>query len=967
MGKTNAALLAMNRGEVSKIALARIDLERMRLSAECQLNWMPTVVGAMSLRPGLQYVGETRGSNPALLVPFVYSKFDTALLELTANVLRIRVNDVLLSRVSVATAISDPTFNGGGAWTTAATTSGCAVGIGSGLMTLAAVPIGGLAQAQQIISIAGGDFNKEHGLRVVVVNGPVTLRLGSGAGLSDLIAQSSLDTGTHSLAFTPTSGSAYLQIESTDGRQKSLSGVSIEAGGVLEIPTPWAAPDLSTVRHDQSGDIIFSAAYGVQQYKIERRSTSSWSVVKYRSDNGPFGAGGSSDVNLTPSVYDGNGTLTSDRPYFQPGHEGALFRLFSPGQVNQSILGAANAFTPAVRVNGVGTAARNYSWTLAGTYVGTLTLQRSFDGPDSGFTDVATGASGSVTTVSSATGTGGTPNLDNVIAWERIGFKAGAYTSGNVTAASTFLGGGGYGICRVTQYTSPTEVAIEVLEPFSSLLATNNWAESDWSNLRGWPTSVAFHDGRLAFAGRDQLWCSQGDNFTGFAQQDSQGNELADAGAIIETFGAGAVDSVNWLLSLLRLLAGREQQISSVRSSSLEEVLTPSNASAKDCSTQGAARLKGIKIDKDGIMVEQDGRRVYLLSFNANKSDYGTSDLTRLNLDIGKPGFVDLAVARQPDTVIPFVRRDGQVANILFEPEDEVTCWYRYQTLGLFENVCTMPTATGIETAQYFVVKRVVNGVTRRFIEKLAPRDNCIGGDLCQLADSHVVYQGAPATTITLAHLPNTDVIIWADGKDRGMVTTDGSGVATMPGGAEYSTIVAGLGGEVVTHDGNGTKTNTITVDAKYEGLTAEVFTDRRRIGTLTVSGGQLTLPNGREEGIIIACFGYVAPFYSSKLAYAAQGGTALTKKKKIDALGLVLFDTHQNGIRMGQSFFHLDPLPAKIQEETVDPDHVWDEFDEPMMSVPGTWDTDARLCLLAQAPRPAKVGAVVVGIETNG
>ncbi len=964
MARTNAALLALNRGEVSKIALARVDVERLRLSAECQLNWLPTVLGPMGLRPGLQMVGEIRADQPALLLPFIYSKFDTALLELTANALRIRVNDALLSRVAVSTVISDPTFTGVGNWTVAGTTADAAVGFSSPLLTFTAAPIGGLAQVQQIIPVALGDRGITHGLRVVVVNGPVTLRMGSAAGLSDLIRQTSLDTGTHSLAFVPTTPDVTLQIESTSARLKSLSGVSIEAAGTIEVPTPWTEADLPTIREDQSGDIIFSTAYGRQQYKIERRGVSSWSVVKYRSDNGPFGSGSAATINLTPSVFDGNGTLTSDRPYFQPEHTGALFRLFSPGQFNRAQLGAANSFSPAVRVNGVGTAARNYTWTISGTFVGTLTLQRSFDGPDSGFTDVSTIAAAG--TINSQTGTGGTPNLDNVIAWERIGFKAGAYTSGSAVVVSNFSGGGSYGTARVTSYNTPQSVNIEVLEPFSSLNATNNWSESDWSDLSGWPTSVTFHDGRLDFAGADRLWGSQPDNFTGFAQQDDDGLELGDAGAIIETFGSGAVDSVNWLLSSTRLLAGREQQIASIRAGSLEEVLTPTNASAKDCSTHGAARLKALKIDKDGIFVEQDGRRVYSLSFDPSKADFGTRDLTRLNLDIGKPGFVDLAVARQPDTNCIFVRSDGQTANLLYEPEDEVQCWYRMQTLGLFENICTMPTARGIDTAQYYVVKRIVNGVTRRFIEKLAPRDNCVGGDLCQLADSHVIYQGAPSATISVPHLPLTTLIIWADGADRGTAKTDAAGLLTMPNGALYSTIVAGLGGEVITWDGNGTKSKTMDVPAAYEGLTAEVFTDRKRVGTLTVTGGKLTLPNGRKEGILIACFGFVAPFQSAKLAYGAQGGSALTQKKKIDHLGVVLYDTHYQGLKMGGSMFHLDPLPLTIQEELIEPDTVFDEYDEPSISINGNWDTDARLYLLAAAPRPVKVGGVVISMTTN-
>jgi hypothetical protein len=217
-----------------------------------------------------------------------------------------------------------------------------------------------------------------------------------------------------------------------------------------------------------------------------------------------------------------------------------------------------------------------------------------------------------------------------------------------------------------------------------------------------------------------------------------------------------------------------------------------------------------------------------------------------------------------------------------------------------------------------------------------------------------------------LPHLPNTDVVIWADGADRGTVTTDGTGVATMPGSASYSTIVAGLGGGVVSFDGGETPSNTMAVPAAYEGLTAELFSDRRRIGPLTVSGGQIALPNGRKETRLEAFFGFTAPFYSAKLAYAAQGGTALSQKKKVDHLGLVLYNTHFQGVQLGQSFAALDPMPQMLGEAAIAADTVFAEYDEATIAVPGTWDTDARLCLLAQAPRPATVGGVVVSINTN-
>src|SRR5262249_46525217 len=182
---------------------------------------------------------------------------------------------------------------------------------------------------------------------------------------------------------------------------------------------------------------------------------------------------------------------------------------------------------------------------------------------------------------------------------------------------------------------------------------------------------------------------------------------------------------------------------------------------------------------------------------------------------------------------------------------------------------------------------------------------------------------------------------------------------------------VAGLGGATQTY--SGVLTNSMTGLSAYEGLTAEVFADQQpsgrlvRIGPLIVSGGAISLPKNMTSSTIVAFFGYMAPFQSAKLAYPAQGGSALHQKKKMDHVGLVLYDTHAQAIEIGQSFDRLDPLPQIEGGDVVDQSAVWSEYDEPMIEVPGEWDTDARLCLLGQAPFPCKVGAAIVAVRTNG
>jgi hypothetical protein len=386
--------------------------------------------------------------------------------------------------------------------------------------------------------------------------------------------------------------------------------------------------------------------------------------------------------------------------------------------------------------------------------------------------------------------------------------------------------------------------------------------------------------------------------------------------------------------------------------------------------SQGAQRLPAIKAGKRGIFVQQSGRRVYELAFSAQEMDYDDRDLTRLNLDIGKAGFVDIDKATQPDKMIFLPRSDGQAACLLYDVKDEVEAWWRLQTLGVIENVAVLP-QNGIEDLVYFVVQRTVNGATRRFIERLASRGNCLGGAINQQLDSHVVYQGAPVSTITLSHLPSTTVSVWADGQAIGSAQTNPSGVLTLPDGEAHSNIVAGLAGVMISNTA-ASATGTLAVGTQYNGYPVEVFADIGatgdpvHVGAIVVANGAVTLPNGQTALTIIACLGYVAPFMSAKLAYATQLGTALTQRKRIDHVGLALYDANYQGIQFGQRLDTLDNLPLYEAGAATPAGTTWSEYDEPMIEAPGNWQTDARLCLLAQAPNPCTVGGVVVGLTTN-
>ena len=354
-----------------------------------------------------------------------------------------------------------------------------------------AVSRGGLAKAVRAVTVDTGDAGVEHGLNIHVSRGPLSLRVGSTSEDDDLIGETILNTGYHNLAITP-DNTFYISIQNDDDVVKIIETMSLSDTGTVEITTPWAASGLGDIRHDQSADVVFVDASGIKPYKIERRASGrSWSVVENSPYRGPFKSASTISAKLSLDAVRGNTTVRSDTPFFKASHVGALFSIIHEGQGGNYFLGAKEEHTDPIKVSGLsdtgigGLGERTISWAITGTYVGTLQLERSFDGPDNGYLVVqAVSGSGSYQ-----------DEADNVEVWYRV--RLSALTSGGPVVALTYEGGFREGIIRTTGFLDNQAMECEVLEPFSDTGGSENWAEGAWSDVQGYPTAVAFHEGPI--------------------------------------------------------------------------------------------------------------------------------------------------------------------------------------------------------------------------------------------------------------------------------------------------------------------------------------------------------------------------------------------------------------------------------------------------------------------------------------
>lgn len=901
MGKINTYLHALNVGVQDKTALARVDLERMRLAAEQQTNFMAQAVGPGFMRPGTEYLTGTKLNRECRLKEFVFGATDAAMFEFTTAVLRVLVDDEVITRPAVTSTVTNGDFSSAVGWTTTGVGGGTAT-ISGGQLVLNANNIEGIAQCSRSVTTSTPDI--EHALRIVVTRGPVTFRCGSTSGGDEYIAETVLPTGEHSLAFTPT-GTYYVAFSSKARINRIVDSIQVEAAGVMELPTPWGLSELPSIRIAQSADVCFVACDGNQQRRIERRAARSWSVGLYTSDDGPFALNPEPRVRLKPSVLEGNGTLTASAAYFNTNHVGSLFRLVHTGQNVEQGLGQEDTFTDSIRITGIdaggGVSDRDFSINITGTWVGTLTLQRSYDDPETGFVDVQTFAANTSTTFGDS--------ADNAIYYYRIGFKQGDYTSGTANIDLAYDGGGGFGICRVIGFTSATSVSMEVLTPFKNKVYTRDWRPGEWSDDAGYPSAVALSDGRLWWFGEDHYWGSVSDAFDSFDEEVE-----GDSGPISRSIATGGVNDTQWALSLERLVAGTEGAVATLKSSSLDEPLTPTNIGVREGSTVGVASIDPVKVDANAIFVERAGTALMELVLKDGASNYTASEISKLTTQIFSSGVKALAIQRRPDTRVWITLEDGTAVCMLYEPDQDVLAFIPLETDGAFESVAVLPAL--VQDRVYFSVRRSINGSVVRYIEKMALDTEVKPSTLCKVMDAFRLSTNSPAGTTAdgLSHLIGETVVAWADGAP-----------------VETSS-----------------------------GVPAEFVVD---------GSGEIELPEAFESAVV--GLPYRARYKSARLAYGASGGTAMLQKKIVVSVGAILTDFVRAGIKWGRAFDDpyraLYPMPQMVNSQTAEAIVLSDIHDEEQFPFDGAWDLDSRVCMEINSPYTATVLGLVLSVETNG
>jgi len=309
------------------------------------------------------------------------------------------------------------------------------------------------------------------------------------------------------------------------------------------------------------------------------------------------------------------------------------------------------------------------------------------------------------------------------------------------------------------------------------------------------PSVVAFFEQRLVFANTNNnpqtLWFSKNGDYTNFTVG------TADDDALIYTIASNQSNAIRFLSSTAVLTVGTSGG-EYVLTSTSDGPITPTTTLIRKYSNYGSAKITPVQVADVTLFVQRGNRKMREFKFvgNVNVGGYSAPDMTILAEHITNGGIVDMAYQQEPDSIVWIVRDDGTLVGMTYRREEEVVAWHKHVIGGEFsggqavvESIATLPTDTG-EDELFMIVKRTINSVTRRYIEKMNVFDFGSDTTTAFFVDSGLQYSGGATTSLSgLYHLEGETLQVLANGAAHPDKAVASGGV-----GLDFSSTTAAVG-----------------------------------------------------------------------------------------------------------------------------------------------------------------------------
>ena len=559
----------------------------------------------------------------------------------------------------------------------------------------------------------------------------------------------------------------------------------------IEVTTPFTSDILFDLNCNQSGDVMFicSGKYPIQT--LSRYSDTDWRMSAYKLTEQPYDEI-NTDNGHTLTV---NGdTITSTKDLFTSDMVGSVIQIAyyveavhtkSAGEVvEKKVKRYMQAQTIEKTYNNINYNVGSYStdtelswkFTTHGTWEGTVKLQISNNDGQT-WKDYRTYTSKNDYNV---TDTG------KIEAGARLKYIS-DIKGGSVNCDLSIMPFTQYGIVEIKSVTDAKNAKVNVLNGIKEGEPSYQWKLGSWNRGRGYPKLCTFYQDRFVVAATDSkpnfIWFSRTGDYPNFGVEKVEGTITDDSAITLPVINRKMCEIRHLVPAndLIILTSGNEWIVRG------DKTITPTNCNLKTQTQRGALSCEPQFIGNRCVFVQERGGTVRDMGYSYESDNYTGQDLTLFVKTLVKGHLaVTSAYAQDPDSIIYYVRDDGQLNCLTYIPEQKVYGWSHFVTNGKYRYVESV--AEGEQDTIYFVVDRVINNKSVKCIERSIPLYTEDNSDV--FLDCYVKVANSIKTDyINAPHLVGQMVDIVIDGQQMPSRVVPPTGVIKLDGKANVITV----------------------------------------------------------------------------------------------------------------------------------------------------------------------------------
>lgn len=303
--------------------------------------------------------------------------------------------------------------------------------------------------------------------------------------------------------------------------------------------------------------------------------------------------------------------------------------------------------------------------------------------------------------------------------------------------------------------------------------------DSVFGSAGNYPGAVSYYEQRRCFAGTSNdpqtIWMTK----SGTESNMSYSLPIKDDDRIKFRVAAREANTIRHIVPLTQLLlltSAAEWRVTSVNS----DAITPTTISVRPQSYVGASNVQPVIINNTMIYGAARGGHVRECGYSWQANGFVTGDMSiRAAHLFDNYNIVDMAYSKAPTPIIWMTSNSGRLLGLTYVPEQSIGAWHWHDTDGTFES-CTV-VAEGNEDVLYVVVKRTINGSSKRYIERIQTR---LYSDqrMAFFVDCGATYDGrnTSATTMTV-----TGGTTWGPGEN--LTITSSTAKFVYPGSSDVN------------------------------------------------------------------------------------------------------------------------------------------------------------------------------------